>query len=473
MSSRYLFCGVIFLAVTLSTALPQAMGQTVIYSVDPTHPNSLVPFQGDGARFDPASSNVFNRPRFSPDGSQWIFKGENNGASSVDSMLVRGSSFSANQILREGNTIPFNSELYGSFSRSTDINNNGDFVFGNNTNGPMATDQYLIKWDNTAGSYVNVAQEGFPAAGFPGIIYDSSNSYHQIAANGRVSYLGDLDVTSSLDRVFYRGSTPLAREGTTVPTGAANSGGDPYRLLSNSFGSVDNSDNWLLNADINNSATGNTFDVITINNDIVLHENGTLPGLARPLGEDGGTTFDWAEISGNGDWLARGSASYQQTGAWEVQKWVALNGSLIAAGGEPIFAGSSETWDFDESDTFDFSVHNDLGDVVIGGQLTSGEKALVYIGSLGEFVLMREGDAVDYDGNGLFDDATFLGGLLGADRAALSNDGRLLFVSAVDDATGSSISARTLISVQAVPEPSSICLLALASLTVLGRRRRR
>ncbi len=465
MFTRYLFCGVILSAVILFPAPPQAMGQTAIFSDDLTHPNSLVPFQLDGVRFNPGTYyGAFTRPYFSPDGSKWILACTNNGASSADSMLIRGSGFSATRVLREGKPTPFAvGENYGPFARQTDINDNGDFVFRTDTDGYYATDVYVIKWDNNAGSYEIVAQEGSPAAGYPGLIYDSSTSMHQILADGRISYLGDLDTSSSEDRVFYfvdgGTATPRAREGHTIPTGAA----DPYRTITETVASVDHSgNNWLLNAEITDSATGDRYDVITINNSIVMQENGNLPGLARPLGEDGGFTFDWAEISGNGDWLARGAASYQTPGAEEVQKWVALNGSLIAAGGEPIFAGSSETWDFDESVTFDFSVHNDLGDVAIGGQLTSGEKVIVYLGSLGEFVLMREGDPIDFDGNGQFDDGTFLGGpftanggdfsTFGADRAALSNNGTLLFVGSVDDATGSTVAGRTLISVP-LPAP--------------------
>jgi hypothetical protein len=112
------------------------------------------------------------------------------------------------------------------------------------------------------------------------------------------------------------------------------------------------------------------------------------------------TIPQWNLKSG-GSWNARGAVPTPST-----DKWAVVNGALVAKTGDPIITGSTETW----GATFYAFNSNNNNQWVLTGTTNSTDPAtnevLVYNGTQ---ILAREGDPVDINGNGMFDDDAFIG----------------------------------------------------------------
>ena len=82
-----------------------------------------------------------------------------------------------------------------------------------------------------------------------------------------------------------------------------------------------------------------------------------------------------------------------------------------------------------------------------------GDGLLVYLSAGGAgFILAREGDPVDLNGNGIFDDNAFID-TFGNDDGVLSGKGQFYFVATLQDAGNTTIGQAYL--TLAVPEPAT------------------
>jgi hypothetical protein len=81
--------------------------------------------------------------------------------------------------------------------------------------------------------------------------------------------------------------------------------------------------------------------------------------------------------------------------------------------------------------------------------------------------VLREGDPVDVNGNGLFDDDAFLS-VFNNDDSFLTDDLKYYFNADLRNGAGTSIGQAFLVA--QVPEPSSLALFALAAGLLLRRR---
>jgi hypothetical protein len=83
--------------------------------------------------------------------------------------------------------------------------------------------------------------------------------------------------------------------------------------------------------------------------------------------------------------------------------WAVMNGALIAATGDAVAPG--ENW----GDTFFAVTANRVGDWVLAGNTSNADPAQDNVVVLNGEVVMREGDPVDLDDDGQFDDDAFIG----------------------------------------------------------------
>jgi len=453
--------GVVGVSICGSASAIAPSQPTVIYSEITTSPTGQVPGLPAGTFFD-----SFDRIYRSPDGTHWIMSASSDLATAQDEVIITGlvGSASGTVVVQEGVTATPAGNV-GLINRFMSINDSGQYAFATNTNGPSTSDEVIIKWDGA--NFVNVAQEGkeLPspfATEFYGSTLDSPNIYN----NGDVGYrapftTGTLD--SDFDDFLISGSTIVAQEGVTVPGNQAGGASETW----DSF----DTENYFSNSDTQYLAQGDltgdtgSDDVVVYSGNVVVQEGNPITSGSAGGPLDNVETISEVYMDSAGNWMARGDFDSQQD-------WLAMNGDVIALTGDAVpggLAGESYS-DAIFSSTFFSMVSNNNGDFVIGATTDNpddlADAVLVYNN---QSVIARQGDPVDVDGNGLFDDDAYID-IFNNDDAFLTDDGEYWFTAELMDANGASL-GQALIHFQ-VPAPAALALLGLAGLTGRPRRRR-
>jgi hypothetical protein len=189
-------------------------------------------------------------------------------------------------------------------------------------------------------------------------------------------------------------------------------------LDANSFYTTPDGAHWVATGRVAGPPTTNDG-VFVVDGQVRLQEGSVVPG-----GSITTTTFLNFQLSGNGHWYVRGA----QTGG----VYAARDGVVVAKTGDPIVPASAETW----LSSFSAFAGNRNGDWVVFGQSSGPVATNDVIVLNGNTIVAREGDPVDLNNNGLFDDDCFLGRgnntltAFSADNAFLTDDGTLyMFIS--------------------------------------------
>ena len=155
--------------------------------------------------------------------------------------------------------------------------------------------------------------------------------------------------------------------------------------------------------------------VFVVDGQVRLQEGTLVPG-----GSVMPASFLNFNLSGNGHWYVRGALT--PSGVYAIR-----DGAVVAKTGDPIVPASSETW----ASSFSAFNGNRLGDWVVFGKTSAGVASDDVVVFNGNVIVAREGDPVDLDGNGLYDDDCFIGRgnntltAFSADNAFLTDDGVL------------------------------------------------
>ncbi len=383
--------------------------------------------------------DALRKPYFSPDGSRWIMW-----AQTADGAVLIG-----------GGTQPFTvqtlaARIYTEITPGETvetiswaplgINNSGQFAFACNTFGNLASDEVVLRGSLSApGVFTVIAREGQSASSaFPlpntatfASTGNNPNGFlpmyvHGIRENGTVAFqamisttsvIGGQTVTFDNDTCIFESDgttlTLIAREAFTTPAG----GTGPYWAFDVSEWSgqycVRGATDYFLSATLS-PITSTTNDVVVYNGVVDAAESGTLAGLTGTI-----TAINANALGGNGDRLIHGTAT--------SGSWVARNNSVIAKGGDEIFPGAGLFYS-----SFFGITGNAAGDVVFSGVFNTPAGDLDRRTNAGlvfnaERFIARENDAIDVNGNGVFDDSVFLG-LFREHSATLTNDGSVYFI---------------------------------------------
>ncbi len=444
-------CAALAAVVVLSPALAWASIPIVLYSTIETSSTSDVPGL-PGAKFD-----SFDRPYRSQDSQHWIISASSDLATSEDEVIITGQGLTGTVALREGTQAPWAAlgYLVGPIDRNLSINNSGHFAFSTNLGGdaPSSGDEQVVRWTGTYGA---VFAEGQDVPGFVGEAFGSTIDSASITTDGRVgarapSTVGSLGTDFDDFLVFDAGT--LAQEGVTMP------GGEPVETWdifdTNDFYVSADGTAWLAQGDM----TGDTAkdDILAFNNQIVVQEGATLAGFGMPV-----ETIVESMMTPNGDWFARGDNDDQQD-------WVLKNGETLAMTSDLVPGGlMGETFSDDVYSACFFAMtSNNVGDFVYGGTTSNEDPdfdAVLVLNN--ESVLLRQGDPIDLDGNGLFDDDAYID-IFNNDDMFLTDEGVLYFTADLRDGAGVDIGQAFITLV--IPEPTTLTLLLVAGL--LCRRR--
>lgn len=429
-----------FLALLLIAGPLRA--QDELAAVDPQPPQPLTPEQ-EGVLFpvqvihtdipgDPSAAvpglagtsfQGFDRPFGSPNG-HWILSADTDLATSEDEIILVDDALMA----REGTAAPWTAgENVGLIDTKLGINDSGDWVFATNTDGPTVSDEYLVSV--ASGVFSAAAQEG-QTGPVVGSMWGSTLDSGVIADDGTVGLAGSLTgVPTTEDEVLVLGATVLGQQGVTIPGGQL--GNEFWEFFdTDDFWISNDGTHWLVQGDLTGDTT--TDDVVAVDGTVVVQEGVVLPGsgFAEPVDASGivGVRMDWG-----GTWYVRGNNDVSE------QDWIYRNGAVLAKTGDPIFQGAMESWtDAEFSDCFFFHVGNSSGSYVIGGVSDGPTEANGVLVLNDRFVILRESDPVDLDGNGMFDDDVYYN-TFGNDDGILTDDGLFYFVATLKDGTGAGI----------------------------------
>lgn len=452
-------------AMLMSAAGAASAGPVVIYSNIVGDPTSSIP---GGGTWDTDFS--FFTLNISTSGEYWLLNFQDDNTD--PEVLVAGSGVTGQTVLREG-VDGLGGRLVQGIDSSGRINNAGQWVIGADFDGSSADDDVILG-GNLSGLTTLYAQEGGaidPAYGFgSGNTWDTLDTT-AIDQSGRAYWISDgvdgPSFTSSNDEFIATSDNQvIAQKGVTTP---GNQPGTPRAIDDfdlDDFHISDDGSQWLARGDI--GAPTADDDALFVNGSIVLREGFTLSevgisgaGALTDVVDNLTGGIDQQFMAGNGDWYAIGQLADVET------DWAVRNGELIAASGDEIFAGAGEFWDDPATGVQDFSVlvGNSLGDYILGGLTSSGDEVIVLNGL--EDVL-RSGDAVDLNGDGVFDDGVFIGSFEFQETRLGDNLELYSLVNFIDD-TGANIGSGFI--TVTVPTPAGMSALMVAGAFVLRRRR--
>ncbi|MDF1838524.1 MAG: hypothetical protein P1V35_11705 [Planctomycetota bacterium] len=361
-------------ALSAFAAPVQAPAPTVIFTEIASSPTSLVPGTM-GNRFD-----GFYEVRASPSGNHWVLTCENtNSNSSNDMTLVDGNLL----FFQSFTPLPWDA-TQSWFSGWTDVNDAGHLL---------------------------VASGNTPSVGGSwGFFLDP-----RLTADGRDGFRSELlGTTTSSDEAQHFDGTLLTQSGVTIPPGQSGSlSVQSVGFGPNGFEVTDDGMHTLSNVVLGDLV--NSIDAVLYDGSVVLEEGVMISGagFTEPVNR-----VDGVHMTPDGDWYAWGRNDPNA-----YRNWVVRNGTVIAQSSQPIIPGSSESW-FGGSafgETFVFARGNSSGDSLVYGATQGGSSIWALVRN-GADIIMRAGDPVDVDGNGMFDDNANVGAIKGMSDWTSSGD---------------------------------------------------
>ncbi len=358
------------------------------------------------------------------DGSQWMVRGSTTQGSDAANILVQGAGFTGTAFAQEGQPLRGGSagELYDFFDgpRPVSWDSSGNLAFSTRAKGSSSLEK-LIRV--VGGNHTLVLQQNDPALGVidnppansgDETIGNSINSVH-LLDSGEVGFINTPvnNLSSTRYPVFFLDNTAVRQSGITSIDGEIwdsmdfdNSGGTPDGLHTFIIGDTENPDT--------------TKDgILSIDDSVAIREGSPVAGPGTPSMD----AVFFARMLNDGTWFARGDDPSNND-------WAVRNGSLLVQSGDPVVG--SENW----GDVISGFTGNNQGDWIATGSTNNIDPSRDSVMVLnGTTVLLREGDAIDLDGNGQLDDDVFLRGFTPDDLFLMDNRD-VYFLASLQDGGG-------------------------------------
>ncbi len=417
------------LALTLAAGIAHAAPPRVIYSEIPGDPTAVCPGTG-GKEF-----TGLLELHTSFDGNWWIFKGFIDDPEN-DVIVYGDGTDGANGALAAWEAMPTglgDGTSHNFLDSSCGINDSGEYAYGSRLDGATSLTDEIILASNDVGGESVAFRESDPAPGLadPGgagdeIFGNSLNSPSRLN-DGTVCVKADQieNILSSHESACYIGAVPVAQEGEM------SAGDDTYggfsALGGNYFDTSASGLDWIVEADVDPSPLA-SVEAVVVNGNVQIQDGDTLPGAAAAV--DG--VFG-VRMTGAGNWVARGDVVGDDD-------WVAINlaarGAFYIHTGDPITTGSAETWG---ASVGGVNASSD-GSYIISGNTSNPDTDLDNVMVLNsETVILREGDPVDLDGNGVADDDVEVNSFSPNDLAINPDGDVIAFITLRQTSTGTTL----------------------------------
>ena len=424
------------LVFIFATAVRAQLNIEVIYCEIPTDPRSTVPGAED-ASGDPVVTKFkgLDDFRISHDGDAWILKGRSQLDSTLDACLLIGSGLTGDMFAQDGR--PFQGgvpgELYDFFDGTANpasFDSAGNIGFSARAKGgSSANDEKVVVYNATTQVHTIVLQEGNPARGlfdYPpnpsdDEIFGSSIASVHLLDNGRVGFVNTPigNCHSFRYPAFFVGNMSFRQSGVSAIDGFTwdsfdydDCGGTPDGL------------HWYAKGDIENVPS--TSDrILAVDDDIELRKGSPIPGSTMTMDD-----IHHTKMVSNGDWFSRGDDA-------AGDDWAVYNGTLVAETGDEIGSTGEHL-----GNVFLASGGNRVGDWVLVANTDNPDNSRDTVLLLNGLIAVREGDPIDLDSNGVFDDDVFIGrgdntfSAFGANDVFLGDDRMLYFIAPLRNAAG-------------------------------------
>ena len=457
--------------VMLGVGAAQAQSIKVVFSNLAGDPSNTVPGLSNGWRA--GVTTQFDRPFLSPDGSRWVIGGFANEAASADRVIVAGSGTTragATLVLQEG---PFALEAgrnYSFVDTELSINDSGQVAFVADLDGSTTNDEVLctVNVDGTGLTLIAREDQPEPTGLFPGNFIGVTIDSPTITNDGRVGFKTLLDgpgtalpvaplTANNNDFLFLAstggGLTTIAQEGVTP----VSPGGPIWDLFDagDFYVSADGS-RWIAQGNDEGPTTsdqvGVYFDGTT--SAAVIREGSSIyaPGVVST----GGAAEMFMSRNG-AHWIANGSNTTSDT-----NDWVVFNGTRVAGTDEDITPNNTT----DPAEAFDdaiftttfFSIAvNNAGDYIVAGTTNNPNadtNAVIVLN--GSRVVVREGDPVDVNDDGLPNDNVRVSVFNNFDLF-LTDDRKLFFMADLRNDAGIALNSQAFLVIDLGATPGPTC----------------
>ncbi|MBI4879418.1 MAG: hypothetical protein HY812_07120 [Planctomycetes bacterium] len=413
---------------SLATAvLMAALGQAafaaggkldVIHTEIPGHPTAVVPGCLDAAG-NPVTAyfTALADLNINNDGSEWVVKGYYSLVSTTDSIMVKGSGLAGTTFCQEDQ--PFlggvAGEKYDFFDTLNPVSwdDAGNIGFSARAKGGATSiDEKVVYFDGT--THTVPFAESSPLFGVTDIpanpsgdeTFGSSIASVQLRNDGTI-WVGNTPINNCSS---FRYPGIFINQTVFRHCGFSTIGVEVWDDLpyADSGCSPDGA-HWFAEGDTENPNTA-IDKILAVDDAIVLQEGSPVAGSTMTMTD----IFNTFMIS-NGDWFSRGDDPSDND-------WAVRNSVLIAKTGDPITTGSAELW----GASFYTFTGNKVGDWVIAGSTNQTDVNLDSVVVVSDQLVMRESDPVDLDGNGLFDDDTYIRSFIA--NAIRMTDDRVLYM---------------------------------------------
>ena len=337
---------------------------------------------------------------------------------------------------------------------------------GNVSYSPSSTSGGTTGLDGVWLDSTPILVEEQPVPSLPGM-FSSFNSRPGVTAGGSPYWIGGFTDTqggSTQNRALFFG--PGA---TVMLIGGGSVGGVP-ELIKTGASNIDfdfrfssAGTNYITPVLVDSGST--TDDGVLVMNGNAMMAGGSIMREASPIpagigglpGENW-DNFDFTGVTESGDWFITGDTA----GATATDEFIVVNGSIIRREGDAlageILSGSIEG-----------AFINEDGDLAFIWDIQANTLEALFFNDM---LLLKEGDPVDWDGDGIVDPGTAITNFTGTSSMTLSDrDGSnlasLYFTADVDIGGGTILEGAFQMT---VPEPGSALLLALGAILLLRRR---
>ncbi len=412
---------------------------TVLFTNYTILPSGVVPGISPVTRFAAGSNptNPYQQIAVSPQGNYWVLRAA--AGTSSGHVIVRGvgrTRAGAQLIVRRTVTPVLGTRTCDTLGEHVDVNDAGVVAFTGDLSGSIADDSFVARWN---GTFTLAVREGQQLLGSP-YGFGIANNGPTLLDDGRLVHSSDLLTgsanLSAIVSVSSGGGEVLTLTGSTTPLQQQAQPAQPLWLLAPVR--VASSSDGVSRVFFGTLAGPTSTNAVLMHNDTVLAQktfvipgSGLASAYERPAT---GTAVTQCAPTG-GFCAARVTMNDGVDAILNIQQ--GLVSGTLARTGEPVTPGSTEVYaDAQLLETFLACALASNGDWVVIGTTSETDlmrdTVLVFRGTR---VLLREGDEIDLNEDGQFNDNAFVGGFA-QDGLALSDNGDIYVTVSVRGAAG-------------------------------------